>query len=210
VFAIDGTAQPLGMWGVALPIDPGEHKVEARAPGYTPWSTDAQVAAGQAVTVTIPQLARDLSATAASATAAASASSPASGPVARDDASSARSDALPAKRSPLTKGLAFGIGGAGVVAAGVGIAFGVQAIHKNDDAKEYCPGGGSRCFDKRGETLTDDAQTAATLANGLVIGGAVLAAAGVVLYFYHPWDKAPQLALKTHGGGAELVLGGVF
>lgn len=208
VFSIDGTAQPLGMWGVALPIDPGEHKVEARAPGYTPWSTDTQVAAAQAATVTIPLLSRDLSA--ATAPAPATVSSGASGPLARDDVSSPRSDALPAQRSALTKGLAFGIGGAGVVAAGVGIAFGVQAINKNDDAKEFCPGGGTRCSDKRGVTLTDEAQTAATLANSLVIGGAVLAAAGVVLYFYHPWDKTPQLALKTRGDGAELLLGGVF
>ena len=40
--------------------------------------------------------------------------------------------------------------------------------------------------------------------------GRALAAAGVVLYFYHPWDKAPQLALKSEGRGAQVVLGGVF
>jgi hypothetical protein len=209
VFSIDGTAQPLGMWGVALPIDPGEHKIEARAPGYTPWSTDAQVAPVQALTVTIPLLSRDLSAATAAAPVEAKAA-PSAGPVARADAANTRADALPAKRSALTKGLAFGIGGAGVVAAGVGIVFGVQAINKNNDAKDYCPGGGTRCNDRRGVSLTEDAQSAAKLANPLIIGGAVLAAAGVVLYFYHPWDKAPQLALKTRGDGAELVLGGVF
>jgi serine/threonine-protein kinase len=117
---------------------------------------------------------------------------------------------MPAKRSRLTKGLAFGLGGAGVAAVAVGTVFGVQAIQKNNDAKAYCPDGGSGCNDQRGVTLTEDAQTAAKLANGLIIGGAALAAVGVVVYFYHPWDKAPQLALKSDGRGARVVLGGVF
>ena len=211
VFSIDGTAQPMGMWGVALPIDPGEHQVEARAPGYSPWSTTASVPPASSITVTIPQLSPDASPAPAPTPAAAAAAPAAGAPVAVSaSAGSARADALPAERSTLTKALAFGLGGAGVVSAAVGIGFGVQAIHKNDDAKEYCPDGGSVCNDPRGVTLTEDAQTAAKLANGLIIGGAALAAAGVVLYFYHPWDKAPELALKSDGRGAQVVLGGVF
>jgi tetratricopeptide (TPR) repeat protein len=209
VFSIDGTAQPLGMWGVALPIDPGEHKIEARAPGYSPWSTAAQVAPVQALTVTIPRLTRDSSPAQAPTPLEAAAASP-GGSGARNEPSHTRADALPVERSALTKGLAFGIGGAGVAIAAAGIGFGVLAINKNNDAKDYCPGGGARCNEQRGVTLTEDAQTAAKLANGLIIGGAVLAAAGVVLYFYHPWDKAPQLALKTSDRGGQLVLGGVF
>jgi len=207
VFSVDGTAQPLGMWGVALPIDPGEHQVEARAPGYSPWSTSASVAPASSVTVTIPQLTRDES-PAPGPTAAAPAGSGLA--VSSSGESAGRADSMPAKRSGLTKGLAFGLGGAGVAAAAVGIVFGVQAIQKNNDAKDYCPDGGSACNDQRGVTLTEDAQTAAKLANGLIIGGAALAAVGVTLYFYHPWDKAPQLALKSNGRGAQVVLGGVF
>jgi tetratricopeptide (TPR) repeat protein len=57
----DGNAIEPGMWGVALPLDPGEHTIAARAPGRKPWKTVVEVAADQGVTtVEIPALELDL------------------------------------------------------------------------------------------------------------------------------------------------------
>ena len=59
-------------------------------------------------------------------------------------------------------------------------------------------------------TLTEEANDAATLANVFVIGGAVLAAGGVVLYLTAPKDDAPSVGVMTDGRGARLTVGGAF
>ncbi|MDB4975092.1 MAG: hypothetical protein JWN48_3433, partial [Myxococcaceae bacterium] len=210
VFSIDGTARPSGMWGVQLPIDPGEHQVEVKAPGYQVWSTVATVPPEQTLTVTIPAL------TPQPASEAAVAAAPSTGPRATEPAPEApvnsalqRSDA-PAHRSTLTKALAFSLGGAGIAALAVATGFGVRAIHKNNDAKDFCPADGGNGCTQRGLDLTDDSRSAARLSTGLTVAGALLAVGGVAIYFYHPWEKAPRVALKSDGRSASLLLGGAF
>jgi len=59
------------LWGVALPVDPGEHTIAARAPGRKPWMTFVEVPANQSVTtVEIPTLELELAGTATPAPAA--------------------------------------------------------------------------------------------------------------------------------------------
>ena len=41
--ALDGEKIPEGVWGTALPVDPGDHTVSAKAPDHGPWSTKATV-----------------------------------------------------------------------------------------------------------------------------------------------------------------------
>ena len=38
VIALDGVSVGRAEWGVAVPVDPGEHTIEASAPHYKPWS----------------------------------------------------------------------------------------------------------------------------------------------------------------------------
>ena len=46
-----------GQWGEALPVDPGQHTLTARAPGKRPWKTIVEVAgAGGAAKVIVPPL----------------------------------------------------------------------------------------------------------------------------------------------------------
>jgi hypothetical protein len=102
------------------------------------------------------------------------------------------------------------VGGAGVVALGVGVYFGIRAAGKNSDAEEEgCAG--AFCDTDDGLDLTEQAQDAATLANIFVIGGVALAAAGAVLYLTAPHeDTAPSVSLHTDGRRAQLSLGGSF
>ncbi len=52
--------QPIGkaLWGTAVPLDPGEHSVEASAPGREPWSVKVQLSAADTGTrfVVVPTL----------------------------------------------------------------------------------------------------------------------------------------------------------
>jgi hypothetical protein len=53
----DGAAIVAANWGAAVPLDPGEHVVEAEAPGRTPWRTTIAVRDDGAVqTVRVPAL----------------------------------------------------------------------------------------------------------------------------------------------------------
>lgn len=53
----DGTPIGSAQWGLAVPVDPGRHRVSASAPGRSPWSTEVSVAAEGAFTrVEVPPL----------------------------------------------------------------------------------------------------------------------------------------------------------
>ena len=55
---IDSQSLPAVGFGVPLPVDPGEHLVEASAKGYAPWSSMVPIAAdGSRLTVLVPVLA---------------------------------------------------------------------------------------------------------------------------------------------------------
>ena len=46
-------------WGTPLALDPGQHNIEAIAPGKEPWKTTVNVLAiGQTVTIVVPALAK--------------------------------------------------------------------------------------------------------------------------------------------------------
>jgi hypothetical protein len=196
----DGQPVGRGLYGVAVPVDPGEHQLEARAPGRVPWSSVESVGTNaDSVTASVPELLPDTSAPPAPA------QLPQTGGAAVDLAAAP----TPTESSSVQRTVGLVAGGAGVVAIGVGAFFGARAMSKNDDAKdEGCDG--SRCDSREGLDLTDDAQSAATLSNVFVIGGAALAATGVVLYLTAPTEEAPAAALSTDGRGVRLTVGGVF
>jgi len=62
VVSRNGVAVAPAALNTGVPLDPGSYAVEARAPGYAPWSTRIELAEGARAVVSIPALASDPSA----------------------------------------------------------------------------------------------------------------------------------------------------
>lgn len=200
----DGQAVSTAVWNVPVAVDPGEYRVEASAPGYQTWSDTVKVADKAArASVVIPAL------TPQSPSAAGTAEAPPTAPAPTTATSTVLSE--PAQPAPVTTSdgdgqrlAAYILGGVGVAGLGVGSFFGIRAIAKNEDAKEFCPRG-NVCDDERGETLTDDANQAAVISNiAFGVGGAALAGA-IVLYITAPSrHESPGLAAAVTPSGVWL------
>jgi len=70
-------------------------------------------------------------------------------------------------------------GGVGVVALGIGTYFGIRAVHDQSEANDLCPD--VQCNNQDAVDLNDDAQRAAGWSTGLLVGGSVVVATGIVL-----------------------------
>lgn len=149
-----------GSFGTRLPVDPGEHRVTARAVGHE--TLELSVVVGperDAKTIEIPAL--------VPVDAAAPGPSPATAPP--DEPTVSGSSLAP-----------WVLGGAGVVVLGAGLVFGGLALGAHGDADEACPTR-TGCT---GDALSarDRAETFANLSNvGVAVGGAAIAVAAVWL-----------------------------
>lgn len=205
--ARNGQALASSLFDLAVPVDPGEHQVDARAPGKKPWSQRVAVAEGVATVVEVPVL-EDAPASAALA--------PHAQPSEPNEpsASLTASDADATSSGSPQKLIGVVVGAAGVVGIAVGAVFGGVAISKKGDADDRCKAAGtpgSLCADERGVALNDEAHDAATLSNIFFIGGAALAVTGVVLYLTAPSEEAsPTVALRSNGVATSLSLEGAF
>ena len=182
----DGAVVPRESWGIALPVDPGEHLIEAKAPQKKPFSTKVTVSGERGeVEVTIPAL--------AAAPDEASSTSPAPSEMPETPMQDAPPE--PSNGSgQRTAGLI--VGGIGVVGLVVGGIFGLQAKSKNDDSLDECRTDDASLCSAEGVALRDDARTAATVSTvAMAVGGAALVG-GIVLYLTAPSD--------TEVGGAPL------
>jgi serine/threonine-protein kinase len=179
----DGREVGAGAWGTSVPIDPGEHVVEATAPGKLPFQAKIKVSAqADAQTVQVPALAVDPTASAAALGASSSA------------VSAPPLEAGSAKPAPLrTAGLI--VGGAGIVTLGISGYFALHAKSLNADsnADGHCDTQ-NEC-DALGGSKRNDAKSAANGATVTVLAGSALTALGVTLFFVGRSKKEqPQAA----------------
>jgi hypothetical protein len=175
----DGVAVGHAEFGMAIPIDPGLHVIEASAPKKKAFSAKVEVSPKQTtaqVTLTLED--EPVVAAAPGPTPAPSPAGPAPGAGDQPPA------AAPGSSSQKTIGAI--VGGAGLAGVAVGAVFGVVAKSKNDEALQ--PGNcrtSSYCT-PQGLALTNDAKTAAT-ASTIAFGiGAAAVAVGVVLWLTAP------------------------
>jgi hypothetical protein len=202
--ARNGEPIPPGVWGLASPVDPGEQHIEARAPGHANWTVSVNLPPnGASLNVDVPRLADlpEAPAPAPSLTPSPAQNAPQPLPLA---AAGPMRDGPPRQWQ---KPLGLVLGGAGVVALGLGGYFGGRAISKNNRLNDACPDKDLPCA--AGAPLQDSAHNAASMANVFVIGGAALLAGGLIVYFTAPAHDT-QLSLSGHGSGAELQLRGNF
>jgi hypothetical protein len=206
-----GDAQvPRSLYGVAVPVDGGQYEIHASAPGMKTWvgSVTVQNEGGNA-SIEVPTLEVDPNAQ--------KSATPAPAPVAPPPPAPAPVTPPPPTRDSgadgsSQKALGVVFGGVGLVGIGVGTFFGLRAISKNSDAKSFCDG--AACRDQRGVTLTDDAQSAATVSNVAFGVGLASLTAGIVLYATLP--SAPERTARIRvtpavaPGLASVTLGGRF
>jgi hypothetical protein len=192
----DGAKLPESMFGSAVAVDSGTHRVTAEAPGYEPWSADFDVAGEGAETkAEVPTLKRSATPPPTATPAGSAVSTPAES----SDGSGQRIAAI-------------GLGGLGLVGIGIGGFFGLSAQSSYSDSKDLCSEKNICTAD--GTKLRNTAKSralVATVATG--VGAAALAAAGV-LWFTAPFgsDRAsagapPRIGvrLSSDGAGFEAV-----
>jgi hypothetical protein len=179
----DGSPIGPAAWGYAAPIDPGEHVIEASAPGKVPWKTTITVGAtADAKTVMVPGLA-DAEALPSTPMVGASGASP-------GDTSSEG----PSRRSTTLRTSGIAVGGAGIAVLGVSAYFGLHATALKHDAN--CDD--DNVCDESGVAKTKSAVTSARNATITLITGSVLAAAGITLFLVgnSPRAAGPQRDAK--------------
>ncbi|HTR52946.1 MAG TPA: hypothetical protein VMJ10_19665 [Kofleriaceae bacterium] len=105
---------------------------------------------------------------------------------------------------------ALAVGGAAVAG---GVVAGVLASGKWSDAKKACDGGTTCATPDElaaANALRSQATSRANISTGLVVGGAVFAAAGVALWLTAPSEHAVALAPTASAHSAALVLSARF
>lgn len=179
----DGQAVSAAELGVKVPIDGGDHIIEARAPDREPWSTHVKAPAKHgALTVTVPELVTKVT----------KATKPTVIPVV------ATNDPAPVGRTQRTIGVVLGI--AGVAGLGLGGIFTGVAVSHHNEAKGNCTADESLC-NPAGRESYAAAGDAANVATVAFIAGAVLLAGGVVLYLTAPRGTKPSTAAWNAGRG---------
>ncbi|MGK4001552.1 tetratricopeptide repeat protein [Sorangium sp. So ce1036] len=201
------------VFGIAIPVDPGEIAIEASAPGHETWRTTVKLGKNKAVAnVDVPPLER------LEAPPPAPGEPPpgeAVGPAPTRGAPAPTPTPAPApapagSRGDTMRTIGLVVGGAGIVGLGVGTFFGVKALSKNGDAEGYCKGG-STCEDPRGVTLTEEASSAATASNIAFGVGAAAVVGGAVLYLVAPRSSSGvQVGPLVDARNVGLRVGGTF
>jgi hypothetical protein len=194
----DGLRLGRGSWSAVLPIDGGQHTVEASAPGRQPYTTTLSIGTeSDAARVTVPPLVADVMAP-APAPLPPPAPLPAPAPSPPPDAAPTETAPELDRRSARPLGVLEWAGiasaGAGVVAWGVGGYFLASAISKDRDREVGAESQGNR----------------ATLFG---IGGAALVATGATLFFVgrsRAEPMGPTLGLSVVPGNWGALMQGRF
>ena len=182
----DGVFVAAAALGASVPVDPGEHRVEATAPGKRPFAADITIGPGEKKTVDIPGLRNDTG----------------DGPAPPAE----RRSALSSQTRMEIAGIATGA--AGVVALGVGTYFGLHARKLNESSKAGCDG--DACFpDAKQQRL--DAISAGNWSTVAFIVGGVLVAGGATLFVLgRSKESGLQVAATGAAGGGTLFVAGRF
>jgi hypothetical protein len=182
----DGSVIRRAAWGTAMPVDPGDHLIEASAQGKAPWKQTVTIGAkADNKTISIPVL--ELAPVA-----------PASAPTAPAETTPAPVQVRTSSRSP-AGWVAMGFG---VVGLGVGTYFGLQAMSDQKKADEKCP---SDVCQGDGLSNNQDAIKAANLATVGFGVGIVGLGVGTVLLLTGGSSSARSNAVNA---GASVSSGG--
>lgn len=173
------------LWRTPSPIDPGKHEIEATAPGKLPWTTSVEVGENENAKVVVTALA---------------------------NAQTVKKDDGPKKSKKLHPMTIGGIiaGGVGLAAMGASVGVGFASRSRYDDSATHCT---NNLCDAEGLVIRDDALSIANIGTGVFIGGAVVAAAGIVLVIVSPPAKVlddQKTAVRLRMSPGNLFVEGSF
>jgi len=199
-FVLDDIGIPL-LIDAKVPVDPGSHRLVVRARGYEPWSHDFEIVDSAVVTtITVPAL-KPLPVEPAAPAAIAQ-------PISSAPAlATSQPPAIEPRSSSATRTVGWVIGGAGLVAAGVGSYFAYKANDLNKKSNERCPTAG--CGDTEAIGWNKDALRDANAATWLVgLGAAAVVAGGTMVIFGgNTGPSVSTTAFALPNGGALSITG---
>jgi hypothetical protein len=164
--SLGGAVVPKASWNVAIPVDPGPVRIEARAPGKQPWSLAITLAAGPSKRVVeLPELKQEPKT---------------AQPV---NMAAKRNEAAP---SSAQRTWGFVTGGVGLAALAVGGVFGYRAYSLDKSSKAECRADQPNACTPEGASLREQASAAARLSTVATISGALLTLGGVTLVLSAP------------------------
>jgi len=201
---LDGNSYDKAALNIAMPVDPGRHKLVVIVPGKRNWVTELEVPAEKAdLSVQIPEL-EDIPPSVAAA-----GQQPAT-PVAAVVPDQG-ADKVGDRRWTGQHTAAVVAGGVGLAGLGVSAIFGLQARSKWSDAQSNCPDG--YCTSRSDVELGGDARSAANLATVFGAVGIAGIAAGAALWFTAPSRKPNAVSVGVGSGPGDragLSFGGRF
>jgi hypothetical protein len=189
VIRLDKEEVPRAMFGTRMNVDPGQHILEATAPGYEVWQTTVTIGArNDAKQLLVPPLvAKPLDPTQPGAP----------------------------SGSPVLRTTAYAVGGIGAAGLVAGAVLGGLAVGAAKSVKSECPG--NICLPAHQGALSSANTEALASTVALGVGGAALATGIVLFIVSRPSarkDDAPRAAqlvptfgFGPHGGGGLSVIG---
>ncbi|MBI4699581.1 MAG: hypothetical protein HY744_00195 [Deltaproteobacteria bacterium] len=216
VVSIDAAPLELGGTHGAVPVDPGEHKVQASAPGRVSFEASVTIGAEREIKmVTVPLLDEVPAAPGPAAEAPPALPQPPPGALALPApwppprtpvAPAARAVPLPPAPVPLPaeeptgsvqRGLGVALGVAGLAGIGIATGFGVDAASKNGSSKDLCSE--SNLCSPKGAALRDDAFESAMVSTVALVAGSVAVAGGLIVYLTAPSPDEPAAGSARQG-----------
>jgi len=200
---LDGHTLPARTWGTATPIDPGEHVLRVSAPGRVVWRQKFAIAEQKHQQLQVPELEPEAPPPSAAVVPAATADVT-SAPV----VNSANSAATPGPDT--LRIVAYALAGAGLIAGGTGVAFGIATNSTLSKRDALCPNDLCRDAEELAQVgkLTEDARDTYTPATVLIIGGSVALAAGLTWLVFGAQSSENQVSLSLnlspHAAGLSL------
>jgi hypothetical protein len=172
-----------------IPVDPGAHRVEAKASARKPWSTTVNVIEGSSSELTIPELDEDR-------------------PVSSATTSSAvmetpkRSNSL----GPALKIAAISSWSLAAVGVGIGIGLAVSATNQDTESLKHCLPNDPTLCNAMGVSLRKTAGDLASGATAAFVISGVIALSGLAMWFFAPPSSTASTSLRVTPTG--IVLGG--